>query len=53
VVIKVGVMDKSCDYWNSGHKRLGFYPKEKHPIFKKEKADSQVEIIRRRRNQFF
>ncbi|MEX0288281.1 MAG: sulfatase-like hydrolase/transferase [Flavobacteriaceae bacterium] len=40
-----GVMEQSFDYWYAGHGHLSFYPKERHEIFKKAKADTQVEII--------
>jgi arylsulfatase A-like enzyme len=42
---KSGVMDQSFDYWYAGHKHLGFYPKDRHSIFKNAKADTQVEIL--------
>ncbi len=42
---ETGIMDKSFDYWYAGHEHLGFYPKEKHKIFKGSNADTQVEII--------
>jgi len=40
-----GVMEKSFDYWYAGHGHLGFYPKEKHRIFKAAQADTQVEVV--------
>ena len=40
-----GLMDKSFDYWYSGHGHLSFYPKKRHKIFKSAKHDTQVEII--------
>ncbi len=38
-------MDNSYDYWYGGHEHLGFYPKEKHKIFKNAKSNTQVEIL--------
>lgn len=40
-----GLMEKSFDYWYAGHGHLGFYPKERHSIFKAAKSDTQVEVI--------
>ncbi len=40
-----GVMDKSFDYWYAGHGHLGFYPKQRHEIFKNAKSDTQVEVV--------
>lgn len=40
-----GVMEKSFDYWYSGHGHLGFYPKERHRIFNDAIANTQPEII--------
>ncbi|WP_244526784.1 sulfatase-like hydrolase/transferase [Pseudozobellia thermophila] len=40
-----GLMEKSFDYWYAGHGHLGFYPKERHSIFKDAKSDTQVEVI--------
>ncbi len=50
-----GVMDNSFDYWYSGHKHLGFYPKDKkqHKIFANAKADTQVEIMEEGMENFF
>lgn len=50
-----GVMDESFDYWYSGHKHLGFYPKDKkqHKIFANAKADTQVEIMEEGMENFF
>ncbi|MCC4831808.1 sulfatase-like hydrolase/transferase [Shewanella sp. 10N.7] len=42
---KSRIMDNSFDYWYAGHKHLGFYPKDRHAIFKNAKADTQVEIL--------
>lgn len=42
---ETGLMDKSYDYWYAGHEHLGFYPKEKHAIFKYAKSDTQVEVL--------
>ncbi|MFR9567123.1 MAG: sulfatase/phosphatase domain-containing protein, partial [Rikenellaceae bacterium] len=40
-----GIMDKSFDYWYAGHEHLGFYPKERHAIFKEATATTQVEVL--------
>ncbi|TXF90219.1 sulfatase-like hydrolase/transferase [Neolewinella aurantiaca] len=40
-----GLMEKSFDYWYAGHGHLGFYPKERHKIFKNAKVDTQLEIV--------
>ncbi|CAZ97780.1 sulfatase family protein [Zobellia galactanivorans] len=40
-----GLMEKSFDYWYAGHGHLGFYPKDRHEIFKDAKYDTQVEVI--------
>ncbi|RTE54012.1 acetylglucosamine-6-sulfatase [Arenibacter aquaticus] len=40
-----GMMEKSFDYWYAGHGHLGFYPKERHTIFKDAKMDTQVEVV--------
>ncbi len=42
---KTGLMDKSFDYWYAGHEHLGFYPKDRHKIFKDATADTQVELL--------
>jgi arylsulfatase A-like enzyme len=40
-----GVMERSFDFWYAGHNALGFYPKNRHPVFRSAKADTQIEII--------
>lgn len=40
-----GLMDESFDYWYAGHGHLGFYPKDRHEIFKNAKLDTQVEVV--------
>ncbi|WP_276166166.1 sulfatase-like hydrolase/transferase [Zobellia alginiliquefaciens] len=40
-----GVMEKSFDYWYAGHGHLGFYPKDRHKIFKDAINDTQVEVV--------
>ena len=40
-----GLMEKSFDYWYAGHGHLGFYPKDRHEIFKDAKYDTQVEVV--------
>jgi len=40
-----GVMEQSFDYWYAGHGHLGFYPKERHKIFKSATMDTQVEVV--------
>ncbi|WP_299552374.1 sulfatase-like hydrolase/transferase [Seonamhaeicola sp.] len=47
-----GVMEKSFDYWYSGHGHIRFYPKEVHKIFNDAIADTQVEIITESVNDF-
>ncbi|WP_020571009.1 sulfatase-like hydrolase/transferase [Neolewinella persica] len=41
-----GLMEESFDYWYAGHGHLGFYPKDRHEIFKGAEEDTQPEIIR-------
>lgn len=40
-----GLIEKTFDYWYAGHEHLGFYPKQRHQIFKWAKHDTQVEIL--------
>jgi arylsulfatase A-like enzyme len=40
-----GDIERSFDFWFAGHNALGFYPKRRHPIFERARADTQVEII--------
>jgi len=40
-----GLMEKSFDYWYAGHGHLGFYPKDRHAIFKSAQSDTQVEVM--------
>lgn len=40
-----GLMEQSFDYWYAGHGHLGFYPKERHAIFKDAELDTQPEVI--------
>jgi len=40
-----GLMEKSFDYWYAGHGHLGFYPKERHEIFKSAREDTQLEVV--------
>lgn len=47
------VMEKSFDYWYAGHEHLGFYPKERHSIFKGAKHDTQVEVLEEGMMDFF
>lgn len=42
---KSGVMESSFDYFYAGHKHLGFYPKQRHKVFKNAKKNTQIEII--------
>ncbi|OHX68514.1 sulfatase-like hydrolase/transferase [Flammeovirga pacifica] len=42
---KSEVMENAFDYFYAGHRHLGFYPKDKHEIFKGAKNDTQIEII--------
>ncbi len=47
-----GVLEKSFDYWFAGHNALGFYPKRRHPVFERAKADTQVEILAEGADEF-
>ncbi|MDO8544780.1 MAG: sulfatase-like hydrolase/transferase [Opitutaceae bacterium] len=40
-----GTIERSFDFWYAGHNALGFYPKNRHPVFRSAKADTQIEII--------
>jgi arylsulfatase A-like enzyme len=40
-----GLIEQSFDYWFASHNALGFYPKKRHPIFQRARADTQIEII--------
>lgn len=40
-----GIIERSFDFWYAAHRHLTFYPKERHPIFEKARADTQVEIL--------
>jgi len=40
------LMEESFDYWYAGHGHLGFYPKERHKIFKGAAANTQLEIVK-------
>lgn len=40
-----GTIERSFDFWYAGHNALGFYPKNRHPVFRSAQADTQVEII--------
>ncbi|WP_281614814.1 sulfatase-like hydrolase/transferase [Flammeovirga sp. SubArs3] len=39
------VMENSFDYFYGGHRHLGFYPKDRHKIFRGAKKDTQIEIV--------
>lgn len=39
------LLEKSFDYWYAGHRHLGFYPKDRHKIFKGAKENTQVEVV--------
>lgn len=39
------LMEESFDYWYAGHGHLGFYPKDRHAIFKGAQEDTQLEIL--------
>jgi arylsulfatase A-like enzyme len=41
-----GVIESGFDYWYGNHGHMGFYPKERHPIYASATPDTQVEIIR-------
>jgi arylsulfatase A-like enzyme len=40
-----GVIERSFDFWYAGHNALGFYPKNRHAVFRGARADTQIEII--------
>lgn len=40
-----GILEKSFDFWYGGHGHLTFYPKQRHPLFRSAKADTQPEIL--------
>jgi len=40
-----GIIERSFDFWYAAHRHLTFYPKDRHPIFGRAKADTQVEIL--------
>ncbi|NWK55043.1 sulfatase-like hydrolase/transferase [Verrucomicrobiaceae bacterium N1E253] len=50
---KSGHMDSQFDFWYGGHGHLGFYPKQRHKIFRHAKADTQIEILQQGTDQFF
>ena len=39
------VMEHAFDYFYAGHRHLGFYPKDRHKIFRGAKNDTQIEIL--------
>ncbi|MBB3696707.1 sulfatase-like hydrolase/transferase [Flammeovirga yaeyamensis] len=39
------VMENSFDYFYGGHRHLGFYPKDRHKIFRGAENDTQIEIV--------
>ncbi|WP_044206866.1 sulfatase-like hydrolase/transferase [Flammeovirga sp. OC4] len=39
------VMEHAFDYFYGGHRHLGFYPKDRHKIFRGAKNDTQIEIL--------
>jgi arylsulfatase A-like enzyme len=40
-----GHFETSFDFWYAGHNHLGFYPKQRHPIFSHAEHDTQTEIL--------
>lgn len=40
-----GLIERSFDFWFAGHNALGFYPKTRHAVFRRARADTQIEII--------
>jgi arylsulfatase A-like enzyme len=40
-----GIIERSYDFWYAGQGMLTFYPKQRHPIFKDAKAETQVEVL--------
>jgi len=47
-----GFMEDAFDFWYASHGHLGFYPKERHPIFACATSDTQAEIIAEGVDQF-
>ncbi|KXX69428.1 sulfatase-like hydrolase/transferase [Flammeovirga sp. SJP92] len=39
------VMEHAFDYFYAGHRHLGFYPKDRHKIFRGAENDTQIEIL--------
>ena len=42
---QTGILEKSFDFWYGAHGHLTFYPKQRHPLFRAAKADTQAEIL--------
>lgn len=40
-----GLIESSFDFWYGAHNHLGFYPKERHAIFRGAEAETQIEIL--------
>lgn len=40
-----GIIEQSFDFWYAAHRHLTFYPKDRHPIYRKAQSDTQVEIL--------
>ncbi|GAB5562389.1 MAG: sulfatase [Synoicihabitans sp.] len=41
-----GVMESYFDFWYGNHNNMGFYPKERHDVYRDSSHDTQVEIMR-------
>ncbi len=40
-----GILEKSFDFWYGSNGHVGFYPKQRHLIYKSAKADTQPEVL--------
>lgn len=47
-----GLMEKSFDFWYAGHNHLGFYPKERHELFRDSARETQIEILEEAAHRF-
>ncbi|MEO1244362.1 MAG: sulfatase-like hydrolase/transferase [Pseudomonadota bacterium] len=41
-----GKFESGFDYWYGNHRHMGFYPKERHEIYRSSAEDTQIEILR-------
>ena len=42
---KSGYLERQYDYWYGNHGHTLFYPKDRHPIYRNAKADTQPEVL--------